>query len=444
MPQQASLPNNALSPSSASSCSDYATNLPTRGVAGVYTQASPPLVARSVNYIPSMLQLPHTPPVPQVPQRLLYGWQQQGAFIGAPTMIAPPHGGQQMNHMSVSSGYVGGSIQVQPHRDEDADLSQHNISDYGQPAPTPSYGGSMIHEPGKPGGLQHSQSVMQLQVQQMAPDAGSANDLDSRLRKSRSTTSMRNLSINAVALSSGQQPQRQAGGSVTASSQQPPNFASPLIGHRATLQGALNSVGASPMRGSLSNAPGSLASSASMSALPGNTSPLIVPKRSLLQNGGGGNRGPQRPNGSVAAPSPLPPHAPESLVARQSTPVPQPTKHHAEVRTRGSAGAAAAAAAATSGHSPSPVMMRRSVSTQALRIDRQPSQQALGAGGSKPAHHEKAAPRAQPAPGGPSPERQRPSGAAPPGPPGQGPPGQSAVSPIRTMSPAHRLSQRQL
>jgi hypothetical protein len=383
--------SNILSPSSASSCSDLDVSqnpMPQKGPSGyVEMGRSPGLVTRSLvapGYTMNQnMALPHTPPVPS---RMMLGMAQ-------PTMFGLTHSQQNL----------GGSIFVPPGRD-DLDVSQHGSSIL-VPAdlqPTASYGGN--YQEAKA----HYPSV---HVQVTAPES----DLD-RLRKSHSTTAIRSLSsaaMNTVALSSG-----------AASNGPPPvvraPVASPLVGHRSTLSSV------SPLRGAFqgqSAAAPSISQSASMSALPGtggHASPMVVPKRSIMQNVAGA-RGPQRPAAM------MPPHVPgssidvqashASLVARQSTPVPQPTKGQG---ARGTGGAQA--------HSPSPVMMRRSVSTQALRFDR-PT-----AAGVKTQAHEKALPRGQAAPGGPSPERQRPAAH-------MGSAAASAV-PVRAMSPAARSAQR--
>lgn len=282
--------------------------------------------------------------------------------------------------------------------------------------------------------LQHSQSTMQLgqaSLQLQATPEASPSDMDNRFRKSRSMRALGTTGSNGIALSSGavgNPPPVRTSGSVSAPAHSavPPAFTSPLIRHRTTM------TTGSPMRGSL-NAPGmvtapstSMAQSASTSALPGNASPQLVPKAGVPQRSVlAGRGGPARPNGSISAPSTsqLPPHAPlvaQNDVVRQATPVPLPKGHQG---SRGSGGASSNA------HSPSPAMMRRSVSTQALRVERGA---AGGLGG--PKQHEKPAMRSShyATPGGPSPERQRPGGAA------------SAVSPVRAMSPAQRAPQRQM
>jgi len=394
-------PTNAISPSSASSCSE----LEVSGslMSKVALARSPALVSRavgSVNYVQNMVALPQTPPIPQpqgLQQRLLLGWQQP-----LTSSLHAPIGAAHFGHVNANPGQ---SIKVQAARDDDFDHPEvHHM--LGTAA------GSRVLPPG----MQHSASAMQLTGQ---PSDGV--DMDSRLRKTRSMRSF----PSGVSLSSGQSgaaPPMRTGASV-ATSPAPPSFGSPLLGHRSTM------TSASPLRAAMAGSSGSMAAPAGTSAQYGGTSPLLAPKRSLLQTAAG--RGPQRPggatnlSGSMAAPAgSMAAPAGESNVVRQQTPVPQvtqPTK--GQQGARGSAGATA--------HSPSPVMMRRSVSTQGLRVERSTTGTNPN---SKP--HEKAVVRntsSAAAPGGPSPERQRPAGAQP---------GiSSGLSPIRTKSPAHRPSQ---
>jgi hypothetical protein len=141
----------------------------------------------------------------------------------------------------------------------------------------------------------------------------------------------------------------------------PPPCASPLLGHRSSLQGI------SPLRGS--GAASALGHSLSMSALPGNSSPLVLPKRSVLASCNA-RAGPPRPSNQ------------------------QDVKVN-EARSRGST-------TGTQAQSPSPLMLRRSISTQ------------VGLRGSHNA----------PPGTGPSPQRQRPGGLA------------QGHSPMRTVVPS--------
>jgi len=406
IPQQI-LGDNPLSPSSASSCSELeasANTMPRRGLSAyVDVGRSPELVARSVNYVHNV-SLPQTPPVPS---RMVLGLPQQHSLIVAPSMFAPPAG----QHLGL--GHV-----FQVPRDE-SNTSQHGnsviVSVNDLPSQTPNYGGA-LHEANRSiSAHQGITTTFPVQVQVTSQD----DDLQSRLRKSRSTNALMARSLSTAAMhtvaicgaGSGPPPVRAPVGS-------------PLIGHRSTLSNVSPLRGVFTGTGQSVTAPvnSGLGQSASMSALPGTASAnMVVPKRSIMQSSSAA-RGPHRPPATVSLHAPAggdvqPPHAP--LVGRQSTPVPQLAKGQ-DVRSRGSGAQA---------HSPSPAMMRRSVSTQALRFDRPV------AGGSKPAHHEKAILRGQ-APGGPSPERQRQKEDIPAVP--------SGPMPVRAMSPAARSAQRQV
>lgn len=428
MPQQAPAQPGSreqLSPSSASSCSspEALPHAPGQGItlggtplvgtplagtplagtplapAVVDVGRSPATVMRCTNnFGPHVMSLPHTPPMPAAPAR---------AVSCQPALAA--HGGQYFVNGG-NSGMTQSSLDNSRMAD-DSDLSQHNI----EPAATGLTAARHVVLP--PHELQRSSSSLQLPGQpavhvQLPPDAGTGDGaLDSRLRKSNSTTSMRSLgsaAVSAIALSSG----AMAGGNLrappggvttvsAAASPVPPAFASPPLGHRATLsnQSPLRSAVTSGSGGSLlaSAATGNtLAQSQSMSALPGNISPLLQPKRGVVPAAA---RAPPRQAPSISPGSSLCSNAyaapGDGTVARQSTPVPQASKGP-EVRTRGSTGSGAQA------HSPSPVMMRRSVSTQALRVERgaQPARQ--------PQPMEKSLPRSNP--GGISPMPQRPGG----------------------------------
>jgi len=163
------------------------------------------------------------------------------------------------------------------------------------------------------------------------------------LRKSQSTRSISTVA-QVSAVKCVERPPTLAEGPLLA-----PPCASPLLGHRSSLQGI------SPLRGSAAAA-SALGHSLSMSALPGNASPLMLPKRSVLASCNA-RAGPPRPSGQTDA------------------------KTTEAARSRGSTSGAQA-------QSPSPMMLRRSVSTQ------------VGLRGS---HH-------APSGTGPSPQRQRPGG----------------------------------
>jgi len=183
-------------------------------------------------------------------------------------------------------------------------------------------------------------------IQQLPPDV--IDPLDGQgMRKSHSTSSVQRA-LGVVPLLGG--PNARPAVAVAASAAPPQAYASPLPGHRATLGAA------SPC------------------------AQMVISKQGV----------------AAAAPRPGPPRP---NVGRQATPAPQTVKSE-EVRVRGSQGRTT--------HSPSPVMLRRSISTQALRVERNLT-------GSKPHTMAKQ----------PSPERQRP-------PTAQGSSGVVSASPMRT------------
>lgn len=339
-----------------------------------------------------LLSMPQTPPMPAAPHRLLRGWQPP-ASIG---MMPPTQQGPQFTQLNLAGGMCG-SFSVDA-RGSSVEVCQAE-------AVTPEYKASShtVVPPRSPefAQLQHSSSTMHLPGHSLGADA----DLDSLLRKSRSMASMRSLT---AAMSAVAQPPGRPLGIAAAS---PPAFASPLVAHRATM--------ASPMRGSLSSSvlPGS---SLTAPAGPGGASPFNLPKRGLLQQTAA-SRGPQRPP-TVASPFPSQVSSSEHAVVRMTTPASFAAPEGLEVRTR------------TAGHaSPSPAMMRRSVSTQALRVERVlaavKSEKMLRPAASQHSSSLQSG-------SGPSPERQRPSGLAMAHDPTQG----------RAMSPQqHRISaQRQV
>lgn len=144
---------------------------------------------------------------------------------------------------------------------------------------------------------------------------------------------------------------------VAAATVPPQAYSSPLPGHRATLGVA------SPMRSSSQSTLPTAGNSVNLSSASNSVPQMMVTKQG--SSAALSRAGPPRPN-----------------VGRQATPGPQAVKSE-EVRVRGSQGRTT--------HSPSPVMLRRSISTQAMRVDR-------SGAGSKPHGMAKQ----------PSPERQRP------------------------------------
>lgn len=315
------------------------------------------------------------------------GWQ-SNAFQPMPSSIlAPaPQAGPPVNHLGVNShhGSQFGSISVQAAKDsideessvEAASMSMMSQKDAQGPPPLVNLEGS------------------------------SASDM--ALRKSKS---MHALGNNNVIVSAGPgvkvngpqaTPMRSSASVASIPSPAPPGFGhfSPLMGHRNTMSSA------SPLRGSAA-APPAANPVAALNA--GISSPLLMPKRGVLQQG----RGPQRStSSSFTAPSQQQHTSPgESSLLRQPTPVPAPGKNP-EARPglpeRRSTGAQA------NGHNPSPNMMQRSVSSQALRMDR---------AGGKPADKAVVRTTGQFAV---SPERQRPAGPAP------------GINPARGMSPQQR------
>lgn len=233
-------------------------------------------------------------------------------------------------------------------------------------------------------------------------EGSSASDMALRKSKSMHSLGNNNILVNAgpgvkVNGPQGNHAMRASASVTSIPSPAPPGFGhfSPLMGHRNTMRSA------SPLGG------GSVAAAAgnSVPQPAGTSSPLLVPKRGVLQQG----RGPQRSSSSFTAPS-QPQHGSpgDNGVLRQSTPVPVPAKNP-EARPRGSTGAQA------SGHNPSPNMMQRSVSSQALRAGGKPADKAVvrTTGGFAV-----------------SPERHRPAGPAP------------GINPARGMSPQQRAPQR--